>query len=119
MLQFRSAQKSFQIFPKTWSSSQGTKTCVRYSSYVCSIDQGTSSTRFIIFNRAGEIIGMNQKEHNQFFPSRGHVEHNPEQIWKNTLAVINETMQQTKISRKDIVSVGITNQRETTVVWNR
>jgi hypothetical protein len=124
MLHSRSGLKSFQIFAKTCRSSarvsSPTLVGVRYSSsYLCSIDQGTSSTRFIIFNQAGEIIGMNQKEHNQYFPSRGYVEHNPEQIWKNTLTVINETMQQTKISKKDIVSLGITNQRETTVVWNR
>lgn len=119
-------QQSFQIFPKIWRSSQQTRLsnklgvgCRSLSSYLCSIDQGTSSTRFIIFNRQGEIIGMNQKEHQQYFPSRGCVEHNPDQIWKNTLAVIHETLKQTKITKNEIASLGITNQRETTVVWNR
>lgn len=90
-----------------------------FSSYICSIDQGTSSTRCILFNKAGEIIGSHQREHTQYYPHRGYVEHNPDQIWENTLHVIDETLRQAKITEKDIVGIGITNQRETTVVWNR
>lgn len=91
----------------------------KLSSYICSIDQGTSSTRCILFNKVGEIISSYQKEHTQYYPQRGYVEHNPDQIWSNTLDVINETIKQTTISKKDILGIGITNQRETTVVWNR
>lgn len=90
-----------------------------FSSYLCSIDQGTSSTRFIIFNKNGNIIKLKQKEHKQYYPNRGYVEHNPNEIWENTLNVINETLKESNIQLKDIIGLGITNQRETTVVWNR
>lgn len=87
--------------------------------YIGSIDQGTTSSRFIIFNKAGEIISVGQKEHQQIYPQAGWVEHNPDEIWKNTQEVIGLALGKANLSAKDITAVGITNQRETTVVWNR
>lgn len=89
------------------------------SSYVCSIDQGTSSTRFMIFDKHGAVIGVNQKEHTQHFPAAGHVEHDPEEIWKNTKDVINGALKDANVTASEIAALGITNQRETTVVWNK
>lgn len=87
--------------------------------YVASIDQGTTSTRCIIFDKKGNIVSVGQKEHEQIYPKPGWVEHNPEEIWKNTLEVIAAARINKNISVKDIVACGITNQRETTVVWNK
>lgn len=87
--------------------------------YIGSIDQGTTSSRFIIFNKAGEIISIGQKEHQQIYPQAGWVEHNPDEIWKNTQEVIGLALGKANLSAKDIAAVGITNQRETTVVWNK
>lgn len=90
------------------------------SKYVAAIDQGTTSTRCIIFNREGQIISVGQKEHEQIYPQPGWVEHNPEEIWRNTLEVIAQARIQGDIKNvTDIAAVGITNQRETTVVWNK
>jgi glycerol kinase len=82
--------------------------------YIGSIDQGTTSSRFIIFNKGGEIISVGQKEHKQIYPQAGWVEHDPAEIWKNTQA-----LGKANLSAKDIAAVGITNQRETTVAWNK
>jgi glycerol kinase len=87
--------------------------------YIGSIDQGTTSSRFIIFNKAGEIISVGQKEHKQIYPQAGWVEHDPDEIWKNTQEVIGLALGKANLSAKDIAAVGITNQRETTVVWNK
>jgi glycerol kinase len=87
--------------------------------YVGSIDQGTTSSRFIIFNKAGEIISVGQKEHKQIYPQAGWVEHDSDEIWKNTQEVIGLALGKANLSAKDLASVGITNQRETTVVWNK
>lgn len=87
--------------------------------YIGSIDQGTTSSRFIIFNKAGEIISVGQKEHQQIYPQAGWVEHNPDEIWQNTQEVIGLALGKANLSAKDIAAVGITNQRETTVVWNK
>ena len=87
--------------------------------YVGAIDQGTTSTRFIVFDREGRIAACAQKEHEQFFPQPGWVEHDPEEIWQHTEQVIVEAMQQTALRPDDLAAVGITNQRETTVLWNR
>jgi len=89
------------------------------SKYIAAIDQGTTSTRCIIFNRQGNIISAGQKEHQQIYPQPGWVEHDPEEILKNTLEVIAQARIKAAISAADIAAVGITNQRETTVVWNR
>ncbi|RFS15987.1 glycerol kinase GlpK [Emticicia sp. C21] len=87
--------------------------------YIASIDQGTTSTRCIIFDRKGTIVSVGQKEHEQIYPKPGWVEHNPEEIWKNTLEVIARARIEKSIKTEDIVACGITNQRETAVVWNK
>ena len=87
--------------------------------YIGAIDQGTTSTRFIVFDRSGHVAAVAQKEHEQIYPQPGWVEHNPEEIWQNTREVIWEAMARGRLHARDLVAVGITNQRETTVVWNR
>jgi len=87
--------------------------------YIGSIDQGTTSSRFIIFDKKGDIISMGQKEHKQIYPQAGWVEHDAEEIWKNTQEVIGLALGKANLSAKDIAAVGITNQRETTVAWNK
>jgi glycerol kinase len=87
--------------------------------YIGSIDQGTTSSRFIIFNKGGEIISVGQKEHKQIYPQAGWVEHDSAEIWKNTQEVIGLALGKANLSAKDIAAVGITNQRETTVAWNK
>src|SRR5713101_1565998 len=88
-------------------------------SYIAAIDQGTTSTRFMVFDRAGRIVTVAQKEHQQIYPKPGLVEHDPEEIWRRTGEVIAEAMQQGRLRPQDLAAIGITNQRETTVVWNR
>jgi glycerol kinase len=87
--------------------------------YIGAIDQGTTSTRFIVFDRAGRIVASAQKEHEQIYPRPGWVEHDPNEIWRRTQEVIAEAMAQRGLRPQDLAAVGITNQRETTVVWNR
>ncbi len=87
--------------------------------YVGSIDLGTTSIRFILFDKKGNIFSSAQKEHQQIFPKPGWVEHDPIEIWKNTCSVIEEVMKKTAISVESIDSIGITDQRETSVVWNQ
>ena len=89
------------------------------SSYLGAIDQGTTSTRFIVFDRTGRIVSVAQKEHEQIYPKPGWVEHDPEEIWRRTQEVIADAMQQRGFRPKDLAAIGITNQRETTVLWNR
>lgn len=88
-------------------------------SYLGAIDQGTTSTRFIVFDRAGRIVSVAQKEHEQIYPKPGWVEHDPEEIWRRTQEVIGDAMEQRALRAKDLAAIGITNQRETTVLWNR
>lgn len=87
--------------------------------YVAAIDQGTTSTRFIVFDRAGKIVSVAQQEHAQIYPQPGWVEHDPAEIWRRTEDVIATAMQQKSLRPQDIAAVGITNQRETTILWNR
>lgn len=87
--------------------------------YIGSIDQGTTSTRFIIFDKQGNQISVGQKEHAQIYPHAGWVEHDTDEIWQNTQEVIGLALGKANLSVSDIAAVGITNQRETTVVWNR
>jgi glycerol kinase len=87
--------------------------------YIGAIDQGTTSTRFIVFDRSGRVISIAQKEHEQIYPNPGWVEHNPEEIWLRTREVIADAMAKAKLRPADLAAVGITNQRETTVAWNR
>ena len=87
--------------------------------YVGAIDQGTTSTRFILFDHRGLPAGSEQIEHRQIFPKPGWVEHDPMEIWANTTAVIRDTLNKLGATAADIAAIGITNQRETTVVWDR
>ena len=87
--------------------------------YIGAIDQGTTSTRFIIFDRGGAIVACAQKEHQQIYPQPGWVEHDPEEIWCRTGQVVAEAMRQSGLGPGDLAAIGITNQRETTVVWDR
>jgi glycerol kinase len=87
--------------------------------YVGAIDQGTTSTRFIVFDAQGAIVALAQKEHQQIYPQPGWVEHSPAEIASNTEEVIAAALQRAKLTAGDLVAVGITNQRETTVVWDR
>jgi glycerol kinase len=89
------------------------------SVYLGAIDQGTTSTRFIVFDRTGRIVSVAQKEHEQIYPKPGWVEHDPEEIWRRTQEVIGDAMQQRGFRPKDLAAIGITNQRETTILWNR
>ena len=89
------------------------------SQYIAAIDQGTTSTRCIVFNRQGEIVSQAQKEHRQIYPKPGWVEHDAEEIWRNTLEVVALARINAKLAVSDIAAIGITNQRETTMVWNR
>ncbi len=89
------------------------------ANYIGAIDQGTTSTRFIVFDRSGRIVTTAQKEHEQIYPKPGWVEHNPEEIWARTQEVIDEALKAKNLTAKDLAGVGITNQRETTVVWNK
>lgn len=87
--------------------------------YVGAIDQGTTSSRFILFDRTGEIVSVAQKEHKQIYPKPGWVEHDPVEIWRNTAAVIAGALDQKGLTQTDLAGVGITNQRETTILWDR
>ncbi len=87
--------------------------------FIAAIDQGTTSTRCLIFDKAGEIISSSQKEHKQIFPQPGFVEHDPKEILQNTRFVVQQALQNANLSPGNIVALGITNQRETTVAWNR
>jgi len=87
--------------------------------YIVALDQGTTSSRAILFNEKGEIVGIKQKEFTQFFPKSGWVEHDPEEIWTTQSEVFRSLLNELSISPKEIAGIGITNQRETTVVWDR
>ena len=89
------------------------------SKYVLSIDQGTTSSRGVIFDKSYEIVSIGQKEFTQFFPDSGWVEHDPEEIWMSTLESCHSALKESKIDPSQIRAVGITNQRETTVVWDK
>jgi len=87
--------------------------------YVGAIDQGTTSTRFMIFDRGGNVIGIDQKEHEQIYPKAGWVEHDAMEIWARTTEVISGALAKANLTSADLAAVGITNQRETTLVWDR
>ncbi|KQV76090.1 glycerol kinase [Aeromicrobium sp. Root344] len=87
--------------------------------YVGSIDQGTTSTRFMIFDHSGNEVARHQLEHEQIMPQAGWVEHNPAEIWERTSAVIQTALTKAGLGAEDLAALGITNQRETTVVWNK
>ncbi|MEO3939112.1 glycerol kinase GlpK [Dermatophilaceae bacterium Soc4.6] len=87
--------------------------------FVAAIDQGTTSTRCMIFNHEGRVVAVDQKEHEQIFPKAGWVEHNPVEIWENTRSVCAGALAHADLQAADIAAVGITNQRETAMVWDR
>jgi glycerol kinase len=87
--------------------------------FVASIDQGTTSTRCMIFDHDGTEVGRHQREHEQILPGAGWVEHDPVEIWERTSSVLMSVLVRTNLGAEDIAALGITNQRETTVVWNR
>lgn len=89
------------------------------ATFVGALDQGTTSNRFIIFDHSGQIIGADQKEHEQIFQQPGWVEHNPVEIWQNTQDVIRSSLAKAGLSGSDLAAVGITNQRETTMIWDK
>ncbi len=86
--------------------------------YIGAIDQGTTSTRFILFTENGNMVQYHQLEHRQYFPKPGWVEHEPDEIWQNTVLTIRETLQKAGISARDVAAFGITNQRETVIPFN-
>ncbi len=87
--------------------------------YVLAIDQGTTSSRAIVFDHSGRIVSSGQKEHEQIFPRAGWVEHNPIEVWENVREVVAEALAKAEVNKDSLVACGITNQRETTVVWNK
>lgn len=87
--------------------------------YAAAIDQGTTSTRFIIFDHGGNVVAVDQREHKQIFPKPGWVEHDPLEIWQRTQEVIEGALKESGLQSADIAAIGITNQRETTVVWDK
>ena len=87
--------------------------------FIISIDAGTTSNRSILFDLKGKPVFSSQKEFNQYFPKSGWVEHNPEEIWRTTLKTLKDVIQKAKRLRGEILSIGITNQRETTVLWDK
>src|SRR3990167_11672 len=89
------------------------------SHYLLAIDQGTTSTRAIIFDQRGTIVTSAQQEFTQYFPADGWVEHDPEEIWSSTVQVVKGALKNANLQAKDIAGIGITNQRETTLIWER
>ena len=87
--------------------------------YILALDQGTSSSRSIVFDQDGHIVAMSQREFRQIYPQPGWVEHDPKEIWETQLATAKEVLQKANLKANQIASIGITNQRETTVVWNK
>lgn len=87
--------------------------------YVVALDQGTTSSRAIIFDKEQNIIGMSQKEFTQIYPKEGWVEHDPMEIWATEYSVLQEVLAKSNITQEDIAAIGITNQRETTIVWDK
>ena len=87
--------------------------------YLLAIDQGTSSTRSVLYDDKGSYIDSSQLEFNQYFPQEGWVEHNPEEIWESVLSTLGSLVKRNSLVSKDIASMGITNQRETTIVWDK
>lgn len=91
----------------------------RYMSYILSLDAGTTSVRSVVINHAGEIVAIGQREISQHYPDHGHVEQAPLEIWKLMIESIKESLEKASIDEKEIATIGITNQRETTIVWDR
>ena len=90
-----------------------------HKKYIMALDLGTTSCRAILFNHEGEICSVAQKEFTQYFPQPGWVEHDAEEIWATQLGLMYEAMSKLNVTPEDIAGIGITNQRETTVVWDK
>jgi glycerol kinase len=88
-------------------------------SYIMALDQGTTSSRAILFDHDGKIKGVAQKEFTQIFPKPAWVEHDANEIWLSILSVMSDVLKSTGVSPKEVASIGITNQRETTVIWEK
>lgn len=89
------------------------------SKYILALDQGTTSSRAILFDKNGSIVAVEQQKFTQFYPKPGWVEHDAEEIWRTQLQVAQKVLKNNKIAAQDVASIGITNQRETTVIWNK
>src|SRR4051812_23839728 len=87
--------------------------------HILALDQGTTSSRAIVFDHAGSIVSVAQKEFPQIFPKPGWVEHDPNDIWSTQAGVATEALTKAKLTARDVAAIGITNQRETAVVWDR
>src|ERR1700704_3750161 len=87
--------------------------------YILALDQGTTSSRAILFDHAGQIVNLAQKEFQQYYPHPGWVEHDAEEIWSSQYGVLAEVLAKKNIGTRDVAAIGITNQRETTIVWDR
>ena len=87
--------------------------------YILAIDQGTTSSRAILFDQSYKIVASSQREFPQYFPQPGWVEHDPEEIWNSVFWVCHDVIKRAKVASKDISAIGITNQRETTIVWSK
>ena len=87
--------------------------------FIISIDAGTTSNRSILFDLKGKPVFSSQKEFTQYFPKNGWVEHDPEEIWKTTIKTLKDVIQKARKLRGEILTIGITNQRETTVLWDK
>ena len=99
--------------------STGRDTREAVADFVGAVDQGTTSTRFMVFDHSGAEVARHQLEHTQILPRPGWVEHNPVEIWERTCAVVKTVLNTADLRVTDLAALGITNQRETTVVWNR
>ncbi|MBP6212615.1 MAG: glycerol kinase, partial [Pyrinomonadaceae bacterium] len=88
-------------------------------SYILALDQGTTSSRAIVFDHGGNAISVGQREYTQIYPQSGWVEHDPEEIWTSQIETAVEALAKAGLAAADIAAVGITNQRETTVIWDR
>jgi len=87
--------------------------------YIAAFDQGTTSSRAVLFDREGQLVDISQQEFRQIFPEPGWVEHDPEEIWNSQMAVFRDLLRRNRVAPEDVLAIGITNQRETTVVWDR
>src|SRR5256885_10977370 len=99
-----------------WSNGRGEYVSAEF---VAAIDQGTASTRCMIFDHAGAEVGRHQLEHEQILPQAGWVEHSPVEIWERTSSVLTSVLNNTNLQPSDLAALGITNQRETALVWNK
>ena len=90
----------------------------QHKQYVMALDQGTTSSRAILFDRSGNIVAVEQQEFEQIYPAPGHVEHDPEAIWSSQITVARNLLSKAKVSPTEVAAIGIANQRETTIVWD-